>query len=140
VSLKYLLDTNIVSEPTRPFPNPRVLRKLREHREEIGTASVVWHELLFGWERLPQSRKKNDIEGYLFQVVRVTMPILPYEQAAAEWHARERARLVGIGKTPAFFDGQIAAVAKANGLVLVTANRSHFEGFEGLSIEDWTAQ
>lgn len=140
MSLRYLLDTNAVSEPTRPSPNPDVLRKLREHRGELGIATVVWHELLFGWERLPQSRKKKDISDYLFQVVQANIPFLPYDQAAAEWHARERARLVAIGKTPAFFDGQIAAVAKVNGLILVTANRSHFEGFEGLPMEDWSEQ
>jgi len=140
VSLRYLLDTNVVSEPTRPSPNTDVLGRLREHRGELGIATVVWHELLFGWERLPQSRKKKDIEDYLFQVVRANMPILPYDQAAAEWHASERARLTAIGRTPSFLDGQIAATAKANGLILVTANRSHFDRFEGLSIEDWTAQ
>lgn len=136
MSLRFLLDSNVLSEPTRPSPNPGVLRKLREHKEEIGIATVVWHEL-FGWERLPPSRKKKTIGDYLFQVVRETMPILPYDRAAAEWHARERARLTAIGKPPPFFDTQIAAVAKVNELVLVTANRSHFELFENLSIEDW---
>jgi tRNA(fMet)-specific endonuclease VapC len=61
-------------------------------------ATVVWHELLFGWERLPPSLKKRTIGDYLFQVVSANMPILPYDQAAAEWHARERARLTAIGK------------------------------------------
>jgi tRNA(fMet)-specific endonuclease VapC len=115
-----------------------VLGRLREHRGELGIATVVWHELLFGWERLPQSRKKKDIEDYLFQVVRANMPMLPYDQDAAEWHASERARLAAIGRTPSFLDGQIAAVAKVNNLILVTANRSHFEPFEGLPIEDWS--
>jgi tRNA(fMet)-specific endonuclease VapC len=100
---------------------------------------VVWHELLFGLERLPPSRKQEAIETYLFQIVRATMPILPYDRVAAEWHARQRARLESIGKPSSFQDGQIAAVARANGLTLVTANRSHFEIFEDLSIEDWRA-
>ena len=65
------------------------------------------------------------------------MPILPYGQEAAEWHAKERARLTALGRTPPFFDGQIAATAKANGLVLVTANRPDFELFDGLQVEDW---
>jgi len=137
VSLKYLLDSNIVSEPTRPSPNPHVLGKLREHRGELGIASVAWHEMLFGVERLPQSRKRTAIEDYLFEVVRANMSILPYDATAAEWHASQRARLTAIGKTPSFIDGQIAAVAKVNGLVMVTANRAHFERFEGLPIEDW---
>jgi tRNA(fMet)-specific endonuclease VapC len=137
VSLLFLLDTNVVSEVTRPIPNPGVLRSLRQHEGRIGIASVVWHELLFGWARLPTSRKKADIEDYLFRVVKLELPILPYDQAAADWHAKERVRLSLIGRTPPFLDGQIAATAKANDLVLVTANRSHFEIFEGLRVEDW---
>jgi tRNA(fMet)-specific endonuclease VapC len=139
VSLRFLLDTNIVSEAIRPFPIPAVLDKIEQNKGRVGIATVVWHELLFGLERLPPSRKRNALEAYLLRVVQATMPILPYDQAAAEWHARERARLVAIGRTPPFLDGQIAAVAKANDLVLVTANRAHFESFEGLQIEDWRA-
>lgn len=137
MSVRYLLDSNVVSEPARPSPNLGVLRKLREHRGEIGIASIVWHELLYGWERMPASRRKGDIEMYLFQVVKPAMPIIPYDPAAAEWHATERARLEAIGRTPAFADSQIAATAKANNLILVTANLTHFELFEGLRIEDW---
>ncbi|HEX9940850.1 MAG TPA: PIN domain-containing protein [Thermoanaerobaculia bacterium] len=104
------------------FPEPWCASQALDHEGEVGIATAVWHELLFGWERLPQSRKKKTIGDYLFQIVRETMPILPYDQAAAEWHARERARLTAIGKTPPFLDGQIAATAKVNGLILVTAN------------------
>jgi tRNA(fMet)-specific endonuclease VapC len=136
VNLRFLLDSNAVSELMRPFPNPGVLRKGREHQDEMGIATVVWHELLFGCERLPPSRKRSAIESYLFGTVR-SLPILPYDRAAAEWHASERARLVAAGRTPSFADGQIAAIAKANDLVLVTANLSHFELFEGLRIESW---
>jgi tRNA(fMet)-specific endonuclease VapC len=139
VSLRYLLDTNVISEPSRPIQNPGVLRRLELHRKEVCIASIVWHELLFGWERLPDSRKKRDLERYLFQVIRPSLPALPYDSDAAEWHARERARLAAVGRTPPFVDGQIAAIAKVNSLVLVTANRPHFEIFEDLQIEDWRA-
>jgi tRNA(fMet)-specific endonuclease VapC len=138
VNLRFLLDTNVVSEATRPLPNAEILRNLQRYEDQIGIASVVWHELLFGWERLPASRRKADIEDYLFQVVKF-IPILPYDRAAAEWHAKERSRLAAIGRTPPFLDGQIAATAKVNELVLVTANRSHFEPFDSLRIEDWKA-
>lgn len=137
MSIRFLLDTNVVSEPTRPSANPGVVRALLEHAGEVGIATVVWHELLFGWERLPASLKKRTIGDYLFEVVRINMPILPYDQAAAEWHARERVRLTAIGRTPPLFDGQIAATAKVNGLILVTANLLHFELFSDLPIEDW---
>lgn len=103
----------------------------------MATAAPAWHELLFGCERLPPSRKRQAIESYLFRTVRASIPILPYDQAAAEWHATERARLTGLGKTPAFIDGQIAAIAKVNNLILVTSNLAHFEPFEELQIRDW---
>ena len=56
---------------------------------------------------------------------------------AAHWHATEWSRLVGLGQTPAFADGQIAAVAAVNSLVLVTRNVADFAAFQGLVIENW---
>lgn len=137
MKLHYLLDTNVLSEPVRPAPDPGVLEKLREHREVIATAALVWDELLFGCRRLPPSRRREAIESYLFRAVRASIPILPFDRAAAEWHAAERARLSVLGMPPPFVDGQIAAIARVNHLVLVTANLSRYEPFEGLSIENW---
>jgi len=97
----------------------------------------VWQELLFGCERLPHSKKRRFLERYLNQIVRLTIPILPYDVDAATWHALERARLTNIGKTPSLPDGQIAAVAKVNGLILVTNNVSDYGDFLDLQIENW---
>ena len=137
MSLRFLLDTNVLSEPVRPVPHVRVLSKLRDHAGEIATGAPVWHELVFGCKRLPTSRKREAIETYLLHTVRAGVPILAYDEAAADWHAAERARLVALGKTPPFLDGQIAAIAKVHDLILVTSNRDHFEVFEGLQIQDW---
>jgi tRNA(fMet)-specific endonuclease VapC len=137
VSLKYLLDTNIVSEPLRPSPSRTVLRRLASHEGEAAIASIVWHELHFGCARLPVSRRREAIERYLEDVVLASFPILDYDRAAAEWHARERVRLEAAGKTPPFVDGQIAAIACVNDLVLVTANKVDFRGFKGLRVEGW---
>lgn len=136
---KYLLDTNILSEPLLPAPDEQVLRRLREHQEEIVTASVVWHELLFGCYRLPTSARRAAIEDYLREVVGPSVPILPYEARAARWHAAERTRLTGIGRTPPFADGQIAAIAGVNDLTLVTANLSDYTAFEDVQVVDWHA-
>ncbi|MCC7352333.1 MAG: type II toxin-antitoxin system VapC family toxin [Anaerolineae bacterium] len=137
MSLRYLLDTNIVSEPLRPLPNQKVLEQLQRHQDEIAIASVVWHELLFGLQRLPGSTRRTAIENYLYQVVAPSLPILPYDARAAEWHATERARLTRLGQTPPFADGQIIAVARANDLILVTANPSDYAAFQGVQAEDW---
>lgn len=137
MSLRFLLDTNVVSEPIRPVPNRRLLDRLGRHSGTMGIAAPTWHELRFGCERLPRSRRREQIEDYLATVVAAAFPVLPYDDAAAAWHARERARLLVRGRTPSFVDSQIAAIASVNELVLVTANRSDFADFEELELEDW---
>jgi tRNA(fMet)-specific endonuclease VapC len=137
VNLKYLLDTNVVSEPLRPKPLRGVLQKLRRHEEEIAISSVVWHELRFGVERLPSSHRRDAIERYLGEVVLATMPILDYDRAAAEWHAKERARLAARGEMPPFVDGQIAAIAQVHELTVVTLNDADFKRFQGIRVQSW---
>jgi tRNA(fMet)-specific endonuclease VapC len=137
MTLRYLLDTNVISEPLRPQPNPRTLEHLRQHGHEIAIAAIVWHELWYGCERLPPSSRRNAIEHYLTQVIAPTVPVLPYHEAAARWHGRERARLSALGRTPPFADGQIAAIAHTDQLILVTFNMADYADFSGLTLEDW---
>jgi tRNA(fMet)-specific endonuclease VapC len=137
LSLIYLLDTNTLSEPLRPTPNQHILERLQQHEAEMAIASVVWHELLYGTYRLPLSAKRSAIEEYLNDVVAPTFPILSYDTQAAQWHAAERARLVGLGQTPPFADGQIAAIAQVNNLILVTANTADFSMYQNLQVENW---
>ena len=72
-------------------------------------------------------------------VLAPTLAILPYDTAAAAWHAAERARLEARGRTPPFVGGQIAAVARVRGLTLVTRNVGDYDDFDGLVVEDWSA-
>jgi tRNA(fMet)-specific endonuclease VapC len=110
---------------------------MRHFEELIATATVVWHELLYGCFRLPHSRRRHAIEQYLHERVRRTVQFLDYTAEAAAWHATERARLELLGQDAPFVDGQIAATATVNGLVLVTNNVRDFEHFDGLKIENW---
>ena len=137
MSALFLLDTNVLSEPLKPSPNAGVLAGFERHKGALATAAPVWHELLFGLRRLPKSRKREAVRRYLGQVVQATLPILPYDEAAAEWHAGERARLERVGQPKAFVDGQIAGIAKVHGLVLVSRNLGDYAGFEGLRVESW---
>lgn len=135
--LTYLLDTNILSEPLKPRPDPQIIAALQLHAEACATASVVIHELFYGCYRLSPGRKRQYIESYLHDVVLATLPVLPYSPAAAQWHAAERARLEQSGLTPPFVDGQIAAIAQAHGLILVTRNLADYAHFQ-IQITDWS--
>lgn len=135
--MKYLLDTNVLSEGVKSSPDKHVMVMLEQHQGDIVTAAPVWHELQYGCFRLPRSRKRELITTYLLDVVWQNLDILPYDERAAGWHASERARLESLGKTPAFVDGQIAAVSKVNGLILVTRNTSDFSIFRDLEVQNW---
>jgi tRNA(fMet)-specific endonuclease VapC len=131
---RYLLDTNILSEPLKLQPNDAVMVQIQRHTGEIAIAATTWHEIRYGCELLPLSRRRDKIATYL-QYVQATFPILPYDSDAAAWHSSERVRLRN--QPPAFQDGQIAAVAAVNQLILVTNNVRDFVNFQGLTIENW---
>lgn len=141
--IRYLLDTNIVSEPARPDPSEAVLSRLQEQGGEVALPSIGWHELIYGARRMDEGRKRSYLLDYLREVVRPSMPILPYDVDAARWHGDARAALEREGLSTPFADGQIAAIAAAQGLTLVTRNTSDFEPFaaleEGIHVENWFA-
>jgi tRNA(fMet)-specific endonuclease VapC len=137
MALRYLLDTNVLSEPTRPVPDPGVLQRLDEHGPAtFATAAPAWHELAYGRARLPAGRRRRAIES-IIDAIALEVEVLPYDTEAAQWHASQRARLTGRGLTPSFVDGQIAAVAAVNKLVLVTRNVRDFARFTGVRVESW---
>ena len=136
MNIKYLLDTNIISNCMRPVPNPKVLERLRRNQLQICTATVVIHELLYGCFRLPKSKKRSFFEQYINELI-LNIPLFDYDLKSAQYHAQERARLSKIGKTLAFLDGQIASIAFVNNLTLVTNNIDDFQNFNGLVIENW---
>jgi tRNA(fMet)-specific endonuclease VapC len=133
----FLLDTSTVSAAMRATPDARVVARLREHGGACSIAAPVWHELRFGVARLPRGRRRRLLESFLTEVVRPTLPVLPYDERAASWHADERARLARVGRPPPFVDGQIAAIAATNSLPLVTSNTADFAPFKGLRVLDW---
>lgn len=135
--MKYLLDTNVLSEAVKAEPDRKVMAMLERHQDEIATAAPVWHELLFGCLRLPVSRKRDMIETYLENVVLRNMDILPYDERSAEWHAQQRAKLSMQGKVPSFVDGQIAAIAWVHDMILVTRNTHDFKLFEDIRVLNW---
>lgn len=138
-SPQFLLDTNILSEPMRPVPNPNVMELLVRYGGLTATATVVFHEMLYGCYRLPNSQKRRAIEAYLQEEVEAKLLLLPYSTEAAKWHALQRAKLVGLGKTPSYADTQIAAIAVVNHLVLVTNNQADYADFQDIEIENWFA-
>ena len=137
VAIKYLLDSNIVSEPARLQPNDQVLQRFADYDGQYATGSIVWHELVYGCELLPASKRKKQLQSYLAMLLANGLRILPFDQAAADCFGKQRARLQLQGKTIAYADGEIAAIAVSQNLTLVTRNTKDFENFQGLVLENW---
>ena len=135
--ISYLLDSNILSEPARLKPNAQVLKQFANHDDCYATAAIVWHELVYGCELLPASKRKEQLQAYLEMLLMNGLIILPYDQLAADWYAKERARLQLQGKTCAYADGEIAAIAVSNKLTLVTRNIQDFQNFQNLNLQNW---
>jgi len=135
--ISYLLDSNILSEPARLKPNAHVLQQFANYDGCYATAAIVWHELVYGCELLPASKRKEQLQAYLEMLLMNGLIILPYDQLAADWYAKERARLQLQGKTCAYADGEIAAIAVSNKLTLVTRNIQDFQNFQNLSLQNW---
>ena len=134
---RFLLDTSTVSAAMWKTPDPGVLAKLAAHGGACAISAQVWHELRYGVGRLARGKRRDVLTAFLQDVVSPTLPILPYDQRAAEWLADERVRLEKAGKHLAVVDGQIAAVAATNGIPVVTANIADFSGFKGLVVQNW---
>lgn len=122
------------------MPDQAIVARLETDGHACAIAAPVWHELTYGCRRLPRGRRRTALETYLHDVIRPSFPVLAYDEAAAHWHGRERARLEGLGRPVPFVDGQIAAVAAVNDLVLVTANVKDFARFRQVAVENWGAR
>jgi tRNA(fMet)-specific endonuclease VapC len=133
----YLLDSNILSEPARLKPDGTVLQRFFDNDGDYATSAIVWHELVYGCELLAMSKRKKQLQSYLAMLLANGLRVLPYDQTAADWYAKERARLHQQGKTRAYADGEIAAIAVTQNLILVTRNTQDFENFQNLVLQNW---
>jgi hypothetical protein len=130
--MKYLLDTNIISESSKPGPEARCAAWLEAHHHDCGLSTVTLAELRYGVERLPEGKRKRALARKLdFLRHDYREKVLAFdEDAAAEW-GRHLARLEqqfgnGILEQVDYPDTQIAAIALANGLTVVTKNARDF--------------
>lgn len=136
----YLLDTNIISQCTKPEPAEAVLNWLEFHTGTCAISSITWFELLNGVALLPDGHKKDKLISFLHNYVQPSFPIIPYDDHAAKINADITGKLIPLRKPTPILDTQIASIAVANNLILVTDNTKDFEIFAkhcSLSLEKW---
>jgi toxin FitB len=126
--VSYLVDTNILSEPTQKFPETTVLAWLEAHAGQYYVSSVTLGEIIFGIERLPRGPKRRNLEVWLqATLARLQGRVLTFNnRVAAEW-GRLMAEAEARGHIMPVVDSQLAATARRHGLTVVTDNVDDFK-------------
>ena len=135
----YLLDTNVVSELIKKSPNQNLIGRIAENNGICAISSTIWQEVVFGFEVLPEGKRKETIRIYM-ERIKKTFDVIPYDAFASEICGQIRARCKKAGHLAPFYDSQIAATAIANNMILVTHNTKDFESIAEnsmLQLEDW---
>lgn len=124
--MTYLVDANILSEPTKPAPNRKVIAWLAANERDLVVDSIILGELRMGILSLPAGRKRMDLERWFEEVAR-TLECLPWDAAVARRWAELVVRLKRNGRVMPLLDGMIAATALTHNLAIATRNVDDFE-------------
>lgn len=129
----YLLDTNVCINLLNNS-NAAIIDKLKQHKpHEIYLASIVQFELYYGAYK-SSKREQNlvRLEKFFDQFT-----VLFFDHKSAKIAGKIRHQLNSLGTPIGAYDIQIASIAMANNLILITHNVKEFSRIEGLKYEDW---
>jgi predicted nucleic acid-binding protein len=135
-----ILDTNIISEMMRPVPHERAAAWIEaQPLDHLALTAVTVAELLYGLDRLPDGRRKDDLSGRLDAVLRRGFGgrVLPFDHAAAQTYGRLKGERERAGRPLVGYDAMIAAIAQTHGAGIVTRNVDDFEGCGVTIINPW---
>ena len=134
-----VLDTNVVAELMRAAPAPAVLAWLQQSSGTgLYTTSVTVAEIRYGVARLPDGRRKHDLEQAGNEIFAAfPRQVLPFDLAAATAYADLVAGRERDGNPISGFDGQIAAICRSQAATLATRNTDDFVDTGILLIDPW---
>jgi predicted nucleic acid-binding protein len=139
-----LLDTNVISDSSRPRPDPSVKNWLGASRPaDLFICTPVLAELRYGIERLAEAQRRRYLEEWLRKIEYEGFAdrILPFDRSAAHEFGRLFHRRMSIGRRMATMDAAIASIAKVNGATLATRAVADFAdlGFEVVNPFEFSA-
>ncbi|HEV7572155.1 MAG TPA: type II toxin-antitoxin system VapC family toxin [Thermoanaerobaculia bacterium] len=124
--MRYLVDANVLSEPTKSAPDPGVVRWLRHFQRDIAVDPIILGEVRFGILLLPRGKRRSGLEEW-FQGGVQHIFCVPWDADTALRWSELLAALRASGTAMPIKDSLIAATALVHGLIVVTRNASDFE-------------
>ncbi len=130
----YLVDANVLSEATKPRPDPMVTEWMRRNEREIAVDPIVLGEIQFGIYLLPAGRRRQRLERWFADGVEQIQCIVWDAATGLRW-AKLLADLRSSGQSMPIKDSLIAATALVHGLTVATRNVRDF-GNAGVPVVD----
>ncbi|MGW4356867.1 PIN domain-containing protein [Nocardia sp. NPDC004582] len=135
-----ILDTNVISEPLRKAPEPRVVDWIdAQNIETLYLSAVTVGELRYGIAAMPEGRRRDLLAEQLENRVLPLFAgrVLAYDLAATAEYARRMSAARAAGFAIATADGMIAATAAAANFTVATRDTSPFEAAGVPTIDPW---
>jgi len=123
--MKFLVDANVLSEPTKSVPHQHVIEWLRHNESEIAVDPVILGEVRFGILLLPRGKRRHRLERWFDEGVR-RLHCLAWEAETGLRWGELLARLRASGRAMPIKDSLIAATALVHGLTVATRNVADF--------------
>ena len=124
--MTFLLDANVLSEPTKQTPDTRVIEWLKANEAVVVVDSIVLGELRIGILALPRGRKRQKLEEW-FEAVVEAIECIPWDAAVSRRWAALVVELKRKGTSIPLLDGMIAATALEHNLTIATRNTRDFK-------------
>lgn len=123
--MTYLVDANVLSEATKPAPDPRVIEWLRRNERELAIDPVILGEIRFGIHLLPAGKRRRRLESWFDSGI-ASIVCVPWDARTGLRWAELLAHLRRAGHALPIKDSLIAATALVHGFVVVTRNTRDF--------------
>jgi predicted nucleic acid-binding protein len=133
--ITHLLDTSVYSQALKRLPVQTAVDRWTALGDDSCAVSIICEaEILFGIELKQSDALFRSYE----QILQGRLHVIPVDDAVAKAYAAIKAHARRKGLPAAELDLLIAATARAHRLTLATLNHRHFEGIQGISVEDWS--
>ena len=124
--MRYLVDANVLSEPTRPAPDAKVVEWLRRNERDLAVDPIILGEVYFGILLLRKGKRRTSLERWFEAGIQRLLCLSWQAETGRRW-AELLARLCATGRAMPIKDSLIAATALVHGLTIATRNHADFE-------------